>query len=1055
MTYEIINADVMAWAESYEGEPFHAILTDPPYALGFMGKAWDGEVAFMPATWKALACHLHPGGFLMAFASSRGWHRLAVAIEDAGLIIHPSIFGWAQGQGFPKATRIDAQIDKAAGNIRENKSEFIGVSIGKDNTKNINRYKRCKECGKPLLGQDYCQCDWRVNPAVSPLAQAWQGHRYGLQAMKPSIEPVICARKPLTDCAYYDILGETHLAMEVFLCRFINVSVVERLLSEQGLSQSEANEDSVRLSATLLQYVLTQQQELDQMDMWQSSEVASILLSIVSLWNDICNALLNPGSTFTIEMATEATTSLRILKSWLLMNTPECLIQAVFHQNGVKLSVLTVAKNLSGSKSSSRPIPIHSVTENVFLNTNEKIDGESVNTAASHSKLDAKQSKIADVIALLNVITKVNGNQEDLILLARSAASLLESLPGKLRTSSTTNARGALDITILAQKPYAGRPVDSITETGAGAINIDGGRIGIEGGETHQGGFRGKHGIYGGSEEVKTDLTKKGRWPSNLYLQHSPDCVRLGTRRVKGDKRDGSIQDVTARSGLNHSIEGIAIQGHADADGLETVAAWRCFKGWEGEIPSYAYRNDVLTPLDDAAYFLDRLLSLREDLQHYSMSGNSLSRNVSEVYHNGRILSEVSGDDLFDDVSCALLVSGFPGFQVDCPSCRRLCDGLLRRVLVAAQDDLPSLPDVLAVVHLDLSSLLHSPRCQAHAPLSSSDDLGLTCHEIDSVTNNRPDTYPSLLILPETESGILDKTGSDVGPCGEPENILENRTPDGGSRVSQCCSACSTAIVKLVSLLCADLAWRLLLPGQIIQRNEIHVKLNPCPVWRLGEQSGERKSGRSNNNAAVGEQSRGVTPLRRGNLISRNDKGTAARFFMNADWSHEVAERLATCDPVKYQAKAGRKEKDAGLEGFEEKRKVYRATANGTGEPSKGQERFTSFMRNPHPTVKPIALTRWLSTLLLPPELYAPRRLLIPFAGVMSEAIGAHLAGWEEIVAIEMEEEYTEIGRPRMDWWIAKKEETGLTEPKVILKTCSKKPNNKKSNKKSTQGKLL
>jgi len=70
--------------------------------------------------------------------------------------------------------------------------------------------------------------------------------------------------------------------------------------------------------------------------------------------------------------------------------------------------------------------------------------------------------------------------------------------------------------------------------------------------------------------------------------------------------------------------------------------------------------------------------------------------------------------------------------------------------------------------------------------------------------------------------------------------------------------------------------------------------------------------------------------------------------------------------------------------------------------------------------VKPIALTRWLATLLLPPELYAPRRILIPFAGSGSEMIGALLAGWEEIVGIEMETEYVEIAEARLAHWAHK-----------------------------------
>jgi site-specific DNA-methyltransferase (adenine-specific) len=73
--------------------------------------------------------------------------------------------------------------------------------------------------------------------------------------------------------------------------------------------------------------------------------------------------------------------------------------------------------------------------------------------------------------------------------------------------------------------------------------------------------------------------------------------------------------------------------------------------------------------------------------------------------------------------------------------------------------------------------------------------------------------------------------------------------------------------------------------------------------------------------------------------------------------------------------------------------------------------------RNPHPTVKPIALVRHLATLLLPPSEYAPRRLLVPFAGVASEMIGAVLAGWDYVLGIEMGAAYCDIGTARLEHW--------------------------------------
>ncbi len=77
-----------------------AIVTDPPYGLGFMGRAWDG---LPPGEEWAAKCLrvLKPGGMMLSFGGTRTWHRLAVAIEDAGFEMRDSI-AWLHGQGFPK-----------------------------------------------------------------------------------------------------------------------------------------------------------------------------------------------------------------------------------------------------------------------------------------------------------------------------------------------------------------------------------------------------------------------------------------------------------------------------------------------------------------------------------------------------------------------------------------------------------------------------------------------------------------------------------------------------------------------------------------------------------------------------------------------------------------------------------------------------------------------------------------------------------------------------------------------------------------------------------------
>jgi len=160
----IHNTDAIKWSAEYDGPLFHAMFCDAPYHLtsiikrfgkkdskpagdvpdgrygrlqkGFMGQTWDGgDLAFRPETWSVFMRVLHPGAFGMAFASSRGWHRMAVAIEDAGFVIHPTIFLWNYASGFPKATRVK---------------------------------------GDPRF----------------------DGHRYGAQALKPAVEPIIVFQNP-------------------------------------------------------------------------------------------------------------------------------------------------------------------------------------------------------------------------------------------------------------------------------------------------------------------------------------------------------------------------------------------------------------------------------------------------------------------------------------------------------------------------------------------------------------------------------------------------------------------------------------------------------------------------------------------------------------------------------------------------------------------------------------------------------------------------------------------------------------------------------------------
>lgn len=102
----LIHGDCVEQMKRLADNSIDAIVTDPPYELGFMGKHWDNSgIAYQPSTWKEALRVLKPGGHLLAFGGTRTYHRMAVAIEDAGFEIRDSLH-WIYGTGFPKSLNV-------------------------------------------------------------------------------------------------------------------------------------------------------------------------------------------------------------------------------------------------------------------------------------------------------------------------------------------------------------------------------------------------------------------------------------------------------------------------------------------------------------------------------------------------------------------------------------------------------------------------------------------------------------------------------------------------------------------------------------------------------------------------------------------------------------------------------------------------------------------------------------------------------------------------------------------------------------------------------------
>ncbi|WP_343743328.1 site-specific DNA-methyltransferase [Herbaspirillum huttiense] len=184
-----------------------SVVTDPPYGIRFMGKAWDGaDIEARAERRRSFASHapdagpngghkslaaeagkyeltpaamsafqqfseewareafrvLKPGGFVLSFASARTYHRMASGIEDAGFEVRDQIM-WLFGSGFPKSRNLA-------------KMDFAGTEAGAE----------------------------------------WEG--WGT-ALKPAHEPICMARKPLIGTVAENVLAHGTGAINIDACR--------------------------------------------------------------------------------------------------------------------------------------------------------------------------------------------------------------------------------------------------------------------------------------------------------------------------------------------------------------------------------------------------------------------------------------------------------------------------------------------------------------------------------------------------------------------------------------------------------------------------------------------------------------------------------------------------------------------------------------------------------------------------------------------------------------------------------------------------------------------
>ena len=179
----LLKGDCIKQLKVLKDNSVDSVVTDPPYEIGFMGKGWDDSgIANNPKLWKEVLRVLKPGGHLLSFSHSRTYHRQAVAVEDAGFDIRDQIM-WIYGSGFPKSHNIGKSVDKLLGNERE----VVGKYQSPEGTSGNSPHNDGVTGFSKKLG------------GINELTKGQSQYEGWGTALKPAHEPIVMARKPLSE----------------------------------------------------------------------------------------------------------------------------------------------------------------------------------------------------------------------------------------------------------------------------------------------------------------------------------------------------------------------------------------------------------------------------------------------------------------------------------------------------------------------------------------------------------------------------------------------------------------------------------------------------------------------------------------------------------------------------------------------------------------------------------------------------------------------------------------------------------------------------------------
>lgn len=629
-----------------EGVKVHSVVCDPPYEIGFMGRGWDSAgVAFDPETWKAIGEILLPGGHLLAFTSTRTYHRIACAIEDAGFEIRDQI-QWLYGTGFPKNHDISKSIDRQT--VRDLNGDLVfgrdwdriygvtnAIREARDAAEKTNRdiderfslrgmaghwtaaetntqpaipqwdqwleLKQFLEMGedealdnevwvlngrkgqpgegwteREVLGteitadalawyaeEDRVAKEIEITKTNTDAAAEWEG--WGT-ALKPANEPVVVARKPISEkTVAQNVVKHGTGAMNLDDSRIGMMGADDVLDPKAGRYPPNVilshTEECVKVGSEKIDRAALR--DFSGMDAYPAED-GEKRDNAEDSRNDT-----QKGKNFEILEIYECHDSCPVKKInetgdgsgrfFANMSPPD-----VVDLEGDNAPIVMARKPLDGT-----------VAHNVLMHGvgGINIDGARIKSDSNPKVWETPRGGIwtTDSEAKSELVEDNRGRFPTNMILGSN----------EIVEAGIPDLDGENAPIVVARKPLSEKTVvENVLLHATGSMNIESARI------SHTDPSITRKDMESDTGEIFTGIGRSsneagpssaGRFPSNIILGHSPDCLLVGERRVKTSTGTrGSVDNLGKEQGMFGMVANGQEVGYADPDGKETVGVWEC-----------------------------------------------------------------------------------------------------------------------------------------------------------------------------------------------------------------------------------------------------------------------------------------------------------------------------------------------------------------------------------------------------------------------------------------------------------------------------------------------